>query len=391
MEGSHALAGVAYATLSTYPLFLKLSVFHFSATFLQTLSCSSMLLFKEIRQTYFRIEISSANASLYLALVLLTRSTLISLIMKCGFRVASCVSLLLFIPLYILHAKLTDLFNQYHAGTYLIDWLNSNNPQHSRWTSYNGDVKDKVIVMARLEEEPVHWVKEELPDWQRAIYTVNPSKATNADSHRLKTPLNKGHESMAYLTYLIDHYDTLPSTIAFIHSHRSGFLMAWHVDAPLHDNVAALRSLRLDFIHRNGYVNLRCNWNPGCNKNHRYNAHVTEDVWSEIFEGTSTPPLNSSSSPAQGKESNNTPDKKSLQIPTQTAAACCAQFAVSREQVLHRPREDYIKIRQWVIDTDKNDAASGRVMEFLWHVIFGKESIYCPDEELCYCQVYGQC
>ncbi|KAL6230613.1 hypothetical protein BDW75DRAFT_62600 [Aspergillus navahoensis] len=105
--------------------------------------------------------------------------------------------------------------------------------------------------MARLEEEPVHWVHEELPDWQRAIYTVNPSKSTLADDKRLKTPLNKGHESMAYLTYLIDHYDRLPSTIAFIHSHRSGFLTAWHVDAPLHNNVAALWSLRLDFVQRN--------------------------------------------------------------------------------------------------------------------------------------------
>ena len=77
--------------------------------------------------------------------------------------------------------------------------------------------------------------------------------------------------------------------------------------------------------------------------------------------------------------------------PTQVAAACCAQFAVSAEQVRTRPKEDYVKIRKWLIETELNDASSGRVMEFLWHVIFGMESIYCPDEELCYCQVYGQC
>ncbi|CEL00519.1 hypothetical protein ASPCAL00119 [Aspergillus calidoustus] len=310
--------------------------------------------------------------------------------MKSSFRISLCLSLLFIIPLYLLKVRLADLSDQYDAGVYLIDML-SNKSAH-RWASHNEDVRDKVIVMARLEEEPVQWVEEELLDWQRAIYTVNPSKATLADDDRLKTPFNKGHESMAYLTYLIDHYDHLPSTIAFIHAHRSGFLMAWHVDAPLHDNVAALRSLQLDFVQRNGYVNLRCNWNPGCSPKHRNNAHITEDIWTEIFDGTSTPPLNSTTSlTSNDLRTSNPLQHKFLQFPTQIGASCCAQFAVSRDQVLRRPREDYVKIRQWVIDTDLADAASGRAMEFLWHVIFGKDSVYCPDEQLCYCQVYGQC
>lgn len=178
---------------------------------------------------------------------------------------------------------------------------------------------------------------------------------------------------MAYLTYLIDNYDNLPSIIAFLHSHRSGFLLAWHVDAPLHSNVAAMRALQLDFVQRNGYVNLRCNLNPGCTGPNHRNWHVTEQVWQEVFEGTSTPPLNSTSAPMGSGSIERS--QKFLQMPRQIGAACCAQFAVSRDQVLKRPREDYIKIRQWVIDTDKSDASSGRAMEFLWHVIFGKEDI----------------
>lgn len=180
---------------------------------------------------------------------------------------------------------------------------------------------------------------------------------------------------MAYLTYIINHYYELPSTIAFLHSHRSGFLAAWHVDAPLHDNVAAMRALQLDFIQRNGYVNLRCNWNPGCKAGHRRNKHVTEQVWTDIFEGTSTPPLNASESAAMSPADSRVHEQKLLRMPELVGAACCAQFAVSKHQVLQRPLADYIKIRQWVIDTDKSDASSGRVMEFLWHVIFGKESV----------------
>lgn len=213
-----------------------------------------------------------------------------------------------------------------------------------------------------------------LCSWQRAIYLVNGEQNDPTDP-TLTTPVNKGHESMAYLTYIIDHYYALPATIAFLHSHRSGFLQAWHVDAPLHDNVAAMRSLQTSFVQSSGYVNLRCNWNPGCKAGHRRNKHITEQVWTEVFDGTSTPPLNTSQSVSSLQPEYDDQGHKYLRMPEFVGAACCAQFAVSREQVLSRPRDDYVKIRQWVIDTDRTDAVSGRVMEFLWHVIFGKESV----------------
>ena len=154
---------------------------------------------------------------------------------------------------------------------------------------------------------------------------------------------------MAYLTYVIDNYDSLPAIMAFIHPHRGGFWGAWHTDTPLHDNVDSLRRLRLDIVRRNGYVNLRCNWNPGCNANDKANAHITPEIWGELFNGT--------------------------EKPEEVGAACCAQFAVSKEQVLQRPREDYMKYRMWVLDTELEDRSSGRVMEYLWHVIFGQDAV----------------
>ncbi|KAJ5833556.1 hypothetical protein N7474_001867 [Penicillium riverlandense] len=311
--------------------------------------------------------------------------------MKSGMRIALCASLLLCFSLYLLESHLQDLCNQYRAGSYLAEWLDLKESGPARSTG-DGTLGDKVIVMAKLEEEHTEWVEEELPDWQRAIYTVNPSADSGADPERLTTPSNKGHESMAYLTYVIDHYDDLPSIIVFLHSHRSGFLLAWHVDAPLHDNVAAMRMLQLDFVRQNGYVNLRCNWNPGCKESHRYNRHVTDQVWYDIFEGTSTPALNVSEGISPATEYQlEAPAQNYMRKPDQIGAACCAQFAVSSDQVRRRPREDYVKIRQWVLDTELNDASSGRVLEFLWHVIFGMEAVYCPDEEVCYCQVYGRC
>ncbi|KAI9810129.1 MAG: hypothetical protein M1827_006655 [Pycnora praestabilis] len=223
--------------------------------------------------------------------------------------------------------------------------LGTATPNHNGF----GPIGDKVIVMAKMQKEDTQWVADNLPDWRHAIYTVDNTSAP------LHTPANKGHESMAYLTYIIENYDSLPSILAFLHSHRGGwfhYMGSWHTDAPHFDNVASLHSLQLPFVQRSGYVNLRCASNPGCKASHTKNKHITREIWGQIFNGT------------EGEE-----------MPEFIGAACCAQFAVSREQVLHRPLADYIRYRDWVLRTELDDAHSGRVMEFLWHVIFGKEAI----------------
>ncbi|KAL8775837.1 MAG: hypothetical protein Q9194_003589 [Teloschistes cf. exilis] len=273
-------------------------------------------------------------------------------------------ALVLVITLFaVLYIKYDQIWDQYNAPAYA--WASLQNTFRGSTLDNpppildgEGKVEDKVVIMAKVESEDTDWVARNLPDWQHAIYTVNPSPNNNNNNNTLTTPLNKGHESMAYLTYIIDHYTSLPSTLAFIHPHESGFTTAWHTDTPLHSNTDALRSLRLPFVQQNGYANLRCNWNPGCEYKHRKNAHVNAEVWKAVFKGASK-------SLFSGVE----------EAPEEVGAACCAQFAVSRDRVLERPKSDYEAFRQWVVDTDKSDAQSGRVLEFLWHVIFGMEAV----------------
>lgn len=62
-------------------------------------------------------------------------------------------------------------------------------------------------------------------------------------------------------------------------------------------------------------------------------------------------------------------------IPEVIAAPCCSQFAVSREQVWRRPVGDYKWFQRWLMETELSDDVSGRVMEYLWHVIFGKGAV----------------
>lgn len=85
--------------------------------------------------------------------------------MKCGFRLGVCISLVLLVPLYLLKVHLEDLCDQYRAGAYLVDWLHTNPQEYKGILPGHGPLGDKVIVMAKLEEEPTEWVEAELPEY----------------------------------------------------------------------------------------------------------------------------------------------------------------------------------------------------------------------------------
>lgn len=165
---------------------------------------------------------------------------------------------------------------------------------------------------------------------------------------------------MAYLTYLIDHYHSLPETIAFLHPHRDGYPAAWHTDNEDHSNVVSLQMLNIGFVQRTGYANLRCLFIPGCPdeiqpfrepwEEHRRTEHLMPEVWRYMF----------------GAD---------VEVPRIIGVACCSQFAVSRRQVHSRSLEDYVRYRQWLTDTEETDEWSGRVMEYMWHVIFGQDPV----------------
>ncbi|OQO00699.1 hypothetical protein B0A48_13189 [Cryoendolithus antarcticus] len=236
---------------------------------------------------------------------------------------------------------------------------------------------DKIVVIGRLQREDTDWVGQFLPEWQNAIYTVDNT------SHALHTQINKGREANAYLSYIIENYDKLPATIAFVHSHRDGYPAGWHTDVQDYDNVISLQRLNIPFVQRNGYANLRCIFSPGCpdevqpfrdppkeleldgvlDKDPSLDD-VMKDVWPLFFGNNAT-------------------------IPEAIGTPCCAQFAVSRDQIRKRSLAEYELYHEWLMATKVSDAVSGRVFEYLWHVIFGQGPVYCPELEQCYQDVYG--
>lgn len=223
-----------------------------------------------------------------------------------------------------------------------------------------------VLVVAKTKDENIDWMDEQLPDQPKAVYVADDPKAP------LHPPKNKGHEVMIYLTWIIDNYNNLPDVAIFMHAHQ----LTWHNDDLLANDAYHLISrLSRQRVWREGFVNMRCTWYPGCPDwmhpgETEKNDFKQEEVllaksWSELF------PLD--------------------EVPSVLAQPCCAQFALSRERIQAKPYAQYVWYRDWLFNTQLPDYLSGRIWEYVWQFVFTGQNVYCPKEHICFCDQYGTC
>ncbi|KAL8940651.1 MAG: hypothetical protein Q9216_002699 [Gyalolechia sp. 2 TL-2023] len=224
----------------------------------------------------------------------------------------------------------------------------------------------RLVVIPRMEDDDVAWISTEMPTLNVSIFVANDPSAT------LHPPKNKGHEVMIYLSYLIDYYDRLPDIVLFMHAHRwthhNNLLLGF-------DASQMINSLNGAHVMREGYVNMRCHWSPGCPEWLRptgtqdtlgkQEETVLKRCWHELF------PFDA--------------------VPSFLAQPCCAQFALSKDRVRSIPRSRYIFYRDWILRTPLSDYVSGRIWEYSWQYLFTKDSAHCPAEHMCYCDGFGFC
>lgn len=244
--------------------------------------------------------------------------------------------------------------------------------QQSTKTAFNsgfpalGSNYSMIVVIPRLEKDDVTWISTEIPMLDVSIFVVDDP---STESH---PPKNKGHEVMIYLSYLIDHYDSLPDIILFMHAHR----WTHHNNRILgFDASQMISSLNGAHVIREGYVNMRCHWSPGCPEWLRPTSvqdtlgkqeeTVLERCWHELF------PFDP--------------------IPLFLAQPCCSQFALSRDRIRSIPRSRYVFYRDWILKTPLSDYVSGRIWEYSWQYLFTKDSVDCPAEHVCYCNAFNFC
>ncbi|KAJ5129091.1 hypothetical protein N7526_007257 [Penicillium atrosanguineum] len=232
------------------------------------------------------------------------------------------------------------------------------------------------LVLASLRSDDLTWLldycHERVSGNTPFIYTTEKTPEPGL----LVPSTLRGRESPAYLSYVVDFYDRLPDYSVFVHAYPE----QWHNDlfGPLTHNT--LRNIRFESVDAHGYVNLRCQQNPGCPSavhplnptqadidNHDIRAYFS-DAYQQIF--------------------NVSVDK----VPGEIGNVCCAQFAVSRDRIRARPKEDYQRILDWAATTKlTDDFGIGWVLEKLWHIIFGMDAVHCPRFEQCRCDTYGWC
>lgn len=175
----------------------------------------------------------------------------------------------------------------------------------------------------------------------------------------LAVPVNKGNEAMVYLTFIIDHYDSLPDVTFFHHDHNR----AWH--QPMEAAIEIGR-LRTEYVLERGYVSPRCL--AGCENIIDLSAvgpndlvpadqlHLTvqRDVMIRSFLAHFL---------ADGEP-----------VPDDIAAPCCGQFAASRDAIHRHSLRWWRDMRQWLINTRLTNYHSGRLLEYTWHIWLGQEA-----------------
>lgn len=232
-----------------------------------------------------------------------------------------------------------------------------------------GDNYTKAVIIGKLSSENTSWLEDaDLLGVRKYIYTV--------DNHHtpLHTAINKGHEVIPYLTYILEHYDDpdLADVNIFLHAHRS----AWHTPELLnHDALQVITRLSSPRVTREGYTNLRCYWDPGC-PTRIYPGRIDRDKdRPEQLVMAATWPLLFPGEP----------------VPSVLGAPCCGQFAVSAQRLRAIPKARFQRYYDWTLSTRESDWVSGRVFEYLWQKIFTGEEQVCPDARACYCDGYGIC
>jgi hypothetical protein len=171
---------------------------------------------------------------------------------------------------------------------------------------------------------------------------------------------NVANEASSYLFYIIENYDNLPENIIFIHDENE----SWHHDGKITDNIYKW----IDEYEKKGKTYYEFN-NMIINKNGEnmpkdlYNTNVAyKNFWDNVMRNYI------------GEYETCTPEK----------GTCCAQYIISRNNILDKPKKFYEDFYNWLIDNtngegngDSNDIYSGnmtgRYAEWSWRFIFNEQ------------------
>jgi hypothetical protein len=228
---------------------------------------------------------------------------------------------------------------------------------------------------------------------------------------------------MAYLTFIIDNYDHIPAAGAvFVHGTR----WSWHNDDPEYDNVALLSALNISSaLAPLGYHNLRCDWSVSTCPASEPPQGSLETSFQAALVPWDDRAVSDAALPGALEDLFGGVDggRSRLGRSATVRSQCCAQFVVSRDSIWQHSRDEYVTLRQWLLDgssssgeqsinrnaAPRNDKVAGRILSYVWRILFLQQGQNlspdtgsgidlewlndqaCPRADECYCRLYGRC
>lgn len=296
----------------------------------------------------------------------------------------------------------------------LLDWTHIKLPVSSSSSKVHGICpglrasSKPALVVARVQDDgDVQWLQKLSHKYHLCIYDSD--APPDAVSKHLRVPANRGHEAMAYLTFIIDNYHDIPAAGAvFVHGSR----FSWHNDHPEYDNADLLASLNVTAaIEPSGYHNMRCDWSAGtCPSDVKPQGSLENKLQSRVSPWELRT-VADAAIPAAFAELFGGGKGDNVHLPHDMVlrSQCCAQFVVSQASIWQHSRNEYVALRQWLLSgsAPRDDRISGRILSYIWHILFIQHTsvategdfislsslnrLGCPDAQQCYCQLYGRC
>ena len=182
-----------------------------------------------------------------------------------------------------------------------------------------------VVVVVAHYKENLDWIKNLKYD-----YVI-----ISKEKYEPEQIPNKGNEASSYLEYIIKNYDNLDEYTIFIHGHRS----AWHHTENIDEKIN-----RLTFEKQ--YFNINDNQLSGIGRGEG-SYEKTELIYESL--------------------------RKILNmdiIIDKIYMRGSAQFYVYKNCILQHSKDTYIKLYNYLMETNETSAWTGRAFEYIWHYIF---------------------
>jgi hypothetical protein len=193
-----------------------------------------------------------------------------------------------------------------------------------------------AIIIARFKEET---------EWVNKISKFNKVHIYEKEKpdHPYNVPKNRGNEASAYLKYIIDNYNNLPSYLVLIHCHES----SWHHTDSIVDIINSYIGKEIKFENINDPKK--------CNDMGNYQDWVNGDVgnfYQKLIK------------PAVGAHTihENWTDKQ----------PGCAQFIIHKDRILDHSLDFYKDIFDWIMNVDVSFKNHGFYLEWTWELFWNR-------------------